>query len=78
MTTSVCQEQHTCVMSNRTETLLGAVLGEPLADYVKRHREDARSWQWIADKLADTTGTRYSRELLRRWYAAKTDTESAA
>jgi hypothetical protein len=65
-------------MSNRTETLLGAVLGEPLADYVKRHREDDRSWQWIADKLSDATGTRYSRELLRRWYATKADSEHVA
>lgn len=65
-------------MSNRTETLLGTVLGEPLADYVKRHREDARSWQWIADKLTEATGTRYSRELLRRWYANKIDAERVA
>ncbi len=64
-------------MSNRTATLISTAIGEPLADYVKRHREDDRSWQWIADNLSEKTGVRYSRELLRRWYAAESSGRAA-
>jgi hypothetical protein len=53
-------------MSTRTATLIGKALGEDLAEYVRRHREDDRTWQWIADDLSEKTGVKYSRELLRR------------
>lgn len=64
-------------MSNRTATLVSTALGEPLLDYLRRHREDQRTWQWIADDLAKRTGVPYSRELLRRWFLAA-DGERAA
>lgn len=78
LTTFVQGEHHTCVMSNRTATLISTALGEPLAEYVKRHREDSRTWQWIADDLSAKTGVTYSRELLRRSFGPELETDTPA
>lgn len=53
-------------MSTRTAYLVSKALGEPLVEYLQRHRDDKRSWKWIAEDLDRLTGCCYSRELLRR------------
>jgi len=70
-------EQHVCVAANHTNVLIEKLLGEPLADYVKRHRDDERTWAWIARDLEARVGVRYSREWVRR-LSIGSDRERAA
>lgn len=70
--------QSCCVTTNKTVLLIEKALGEPLVDYLQRHREDDRSWQWIANDLARLTGAQYSREMVRRWYVDSDQNASAA
>jgi hypothetical protein len=46
------------------------LIGEPLGPWVVRHREDDRSWQWIADRIGKETGGQVtvSDEYLRRLF----------
>jgi hypothetical protein len=60
-----------------TALLLEAKLGEPLADFVTRHRDDERSWDYIARKLRDLTDVTFSDEALRKWFV-NDSTERAA
>jgi hypothetical protein len=39
------------MQNNPKAQLAERVIGEPLGDWVRRHREDGRSWQWIANQV---------------------------
>ena len=41
------------------------LLGEPLGDWVRRHRDDDRSWPWISQRLREETGGQV--EISRTW-----------
>lgn len=49
--------------------LVETKLGEPLADFVSRLRNDDRSWPYIANKLRDRTDVAFSTQSLRDWFA---------
>ena len=53
-----------------TYLLIEKAIGRPLIEYLRELREDQRSWQYIADRLAEMTGVEISDESLRRWYLA--------
>jgi hypothetical protein len=40
-------------------------LGEDIGAWVRAHRDDDRSWAWIASKLAEKTRVQVSSETLR-------------
>lgn len=44
-------------------------LGEDVGAWVQAHRQDDRSWRWIADRLADRTGVTVTAERLRQCFA---------
>lgn len=54
------------VTAKHAYVLIEQLLGEPLPSYVKRHRDDERTWAWIARDLEARVGVRYSREWVRR------------
>lgn len=61
-----------------TALLLEAKLGEPLADFVNRHRADERTWGYIARKLRERTDVTFSDEALRKWFVADEATSGRA
>lgn len=63
-----------------TYLLLEVKLGEPLADFVTRHRDDERTWAYIARKLREATDdtVTFSVEALRKWFTADECSERAA
>jgi hypothetical protein len=50
--------------------LIEVLLGEPLGDWVRRHRDDDRSWQWIANQVLTQTNSQVTvtGEYLRRLF----------
>lgn len=60
-----------------TALLIEVKLGEPLADFVTRHRNDERTWDYIARKLREKTDVTFSVEALRKWFV-NDSTERAA
>lgn len=48
--------------------LVETKLGEPLADFVTKLRDDDRSWPYIARKLRERTEVAFSDEALRYWF----------
>ena len=54
-----------------TYLLLEAKLGEPLAPFVQRLRDDERSFPYIARKLRERTNNevKFSDERLRQWFS---------
>lgn len=66
------------VKQTPTYLLLEAKLGEPLADFVQRLRDDERPWRYVARKLRDATGNTvaFSDERLRQWFTDAEDTEA--
>lgn len=57
-------------MDTPSTRLATHLLGEPLRDWVLRHRDDDRSWSWISSKLSAVTEgqVELSHEWLRRLY----------
>jgi hypothetical protein len=53
-------------VDNRTFLLIEKLIGEPVIEYIGRHRDDERTWDWIARDLSAKVGVTYSREWLRR------------
>lgn len=42
-------------MASPTAMLATEILEEPIEDWIQRHRNDERSWRWIAARLYETT-----------------------
>jgi hypothetical protein len=68
------------VRRSATYLLIEMKLGESLADYVTRHRNDERTWAYIARKLREATDNTvsFSDEALRKWFTADECSERAA
>lgn len=49
-------------------------LGKDIGEWVRAHRNDDRSWTWIATRLAAETRVQLSDEYLRQLYAEGADT----
>lgn len=58
-----------CMKQTPMALLVEAKLGEPLADFVNKLRDDERTWAYIARKLRDRTAVVFSDEALRQWFA---------
>jgi hypothetical protein len=43
-------------------------LGQPLAAWLKAHRDKGMSWRWIAIELARLTGVQVSDVTLAQWF----------
>ena len=48
-----------------TTRLAEHLLGEPLGDWVRRHRADDRSWPWISQRLREQTDGQV--DITRTW-----------
>lgn len=53
------------MQSTPSTRLAEHLLGEPLKDWVLRHRRDDRGWPWISQKLREVTDGQV--ELSRTW-----------
>lgn len=49
-------------------------LGKDIGEWVRAHRDDDRSWGWIATRLAAETRVQVSDEYLRRLFAEGAET----
>jgi hypothetical protein len=53
-------------------------LGEDLGVWALRHRNDDRSWYWIARKLQETTGVSITPQWLGQVYGNRTGSDAAS
>jgi hypothetical protein len=72
--------QDIAVKRSATYLLLEVKLGEPLADFVTRLRDDERPWSYIGRKLREATSNTvsFSDEALRKWFSTDECSERAA
>lgn len=57
--------------------LLEKAIGEPLHEYLRKLREDERTWTYIARAIKRRTGIEVSDETLRRWHRDVTERADA-
>lgn len=63
---------------SRLYRLIEMKLDEPLADFVAARRFPTKSWQEIAEEIEQRTGETLTGEVVRRWFADRSDAPGAS